>query len=97
MAKKLIKVEVTSLEVKYTSAEHVIKQCEQLITQYGAGNVSFEPETYQYSDDEYIAVMVNRVETDEEYADRMMLEKERATILEKREYDEYIRLAAKFE
>jgi hypothetical protein len=66
--KKIIKVEVGTLDYDYNSAESVIFQLNHFIETHGKGNVTISKEYSPYSDgDSYIAIFAHREETDEEY------------------------------
>lgn len=68
MTKIKVYEEVATLYYDYTSVETVIECLQGYVLKYGAGNVSLQESQYAYDDNmRYIAVMVNRDETDTEY------------------------------
>lgn len=71
MSKIKVKKEVSTIDLEYSSAERIVEEITDYIERYGSGNVSFEKHYYSYEDGQYMAVMVEREETDEEYKTRM--------------------------
>lgn len=51
---KMIKEELTYLDVYYVDAEDVIKTLQSYIDKYGAGNVSLSKQNRTYDQGEYI-------------------------------------------
>ena len=83
-----VQTEVESLCLEYMTVGDAINQLEYIRNTYGA-DARFMKRSYDYSDGEYLAVMVEREETDDEYAARTVRIEEN----EKREFE---RLKKKF-
>jgi hypothetical protein len=94
--KKIIKVEVGTLDYDYSSAESVIDQLNHFIEIHGKGNVTLSNETHMYSDGSYVAIFTKREETDEEYRVRLVEEEIRATRLLDQERETFETLKKKF-
>ena len=97
MTKKIIKEELESLDVNYVSAESVIRTLQSYIDKYGVGNVSLEKQRKPYEDGEYIAVFIEKMETDEQEIKRELEESYREKIIYNRELAQYQLLKEKFE
>ena len=96
MTKKKIKEEYTSLDVDYSSAEAVIESLTQYINEFGAGKVTLMNKDVDYSERTYVAVMVERLETDEEEKVRESNETIRVNSLNAMQRRQYEELKKKF-
>ena len=74
----------------------LIKQLQEYIDQYGAANVDIERSTNPWENYDTYSIIVEREETDEEYEQRLSLEKASQEIRERREKQEFERLQAKY-
>jgi hypothetical protein len=94
--KKIIKVEVGTLDYDYSSAESVIDQLNHFIEIHGKGNVTLINKPTPYSDDYYVAILANREETDEEYRVRLVEEETRVARRLEQERETFESLKKKF-
>ena len=90
MTKKMIKEELTYLDVSCVNVEDVIKTLQSYVDKYGAGNVSLERKSEPYDGGEYIAIFIKKLETDEQESKRELEEKlyeQRAKDMELLQYE----------
>jgi len=66
MTKRLIKKEIDTMYFGGGTAEDTIKELQALIDEHGAGNITLDTSSSYGSDDSYVAVLLSRLETDEE-------------------------------
>lgn len=94
MAKKLIWIEVTSLDIDATDIDSLMRTLTNLKNTYG--NCKLYEETYNYSETKYLSVQQGRLETDEEESKRELADQQQAKLTQAKEKSEYARLQAKF-
>lgn len=97
MTKKIIKAEVGTLSVEYEFAENIIANLQEYVNKYGSKNVSILERSYEYSNDFYYAIMVNREETDDEEQKREALEARAKLEQDARDRIKFEELKKKFE
>jgi hypothetical protein len=95
-AKRIVKVEMGTLDVNYVSAESVMETLQAYLKEYGAGNVDLRMDNVPYEDREACYIMVAREETDDEYAVRLAQVKSQKEAADAHERAEFERLAKKF-
>lgn len=93
--RKLVGKEITSLYVDGITAKNVIAELQGYIDKYG-DSVSLHKATEAYSDHEYIAVCVQALEDDKQYAKRIEQEEYYENLREQRDRAEFERLQKKF-
>lgn len=93
--RKMVSREVSTLDVSYTSLGSLLEDIQHLISQYGA-EARVETTPHSYSDGEYVAVLADLPETDEEMAHRVAKEEHWEAQQALRDRAEFERLKAKF-
>ena len=94
-ARKMIEVEYTSINFKYNTLDEAIERLQKYREEVG-GDARFDTRQYDYSDGTYLALMTKRPETDAEMTKRITQEEHYENLREKREREEFERLAKKF-
>lgn len=93
--RKMIAVEHTKIDLDYDTLDEVLTRFQKYREEVG-GDAFFEIRYHSYSDVTYMALMTRRPETDAEMAKRIAQEELNETVREKREREEFKRLAKKF-
>ena len=93
--RKMIKVEYTSIDFQYDTLNQAIERLLKYREDVG-GDAQFDIRQHKYSDNTYLALMTTRPETDAEMTKRITQEEHYENLREKREREEFERLAKKF-
>ena len=93
--RKMIEVEYTSIDFQYDTLDQAIERLLKYREHVG-GDAHFDIRQHKYSDNTYLALMTTRPETDAEMKRRISREELNETVREKREREEFERLAKKF-
>lgn len=96
MVKQVKARELTTLDVEYVDAKDVILVLQRLIDENAPNMVYIYKTQYEYSNTEYVAVMVDDLETDKEEAEREASEASQRSLREAQMRKQYEDLKKQF-
>jgi hypothetical protein len=96
MTKKLIWVEVAEFDIDWTDINAAIAVLTDIKNEYANTKCYLSRETRNYSDDTYVSIRQERLETDEEESVREYNLQKLITDISSREREEFLRLQAKY-
>lgn len=93
--RKLIPREKETVDLDGYTIKEALERLQGFLDQYGP-TARLSRELYHHSEGAYLALFVDELETDQEYATRLAKEAWNLERLEAKERAEYLRLSAKF-
>ena len=93
--RKMVYVEVDTISIEGVTIGGILEVVQHASKEHG-NNAWVSLESYPYSDDTYYAIMVEKLETDKQYNERIALEEKYSKQQEVRDAAEFKRLSEKF-